>query len=179
VQDLGGGDGGGRGAQQCVPAVGGGLGIHRGLVEGPGPGGFAGGGVGADLGARVGRDPAGAADRGDPLGDRGSVGIVPCAQSSWQSVEVAFGAVEFSSPAPRPPPPRGRWSARTPAAGPAPDLSCGARPWSRCLRRPATVPAARRGWWHHARRRSPPRWRPGGRGRPTPRRARRSSPRVR
>ena len=61
-QHLGGVDlGGVQVGQQRIPAVGGGLGGQRGLVEAPGQGRFAGGRVGADLGAQQAADPAGLA----------------------------------------------------------------------------------------------------------------------
>jgi hypothetical protein len=64
-QDPGGGGfAGGQVGEQGVPAVGGGLGIDRLLVEYPGEGGLAGAGIGAGLCLQVGADPpAGSDDR--------------------------------------------------------------------------------------------------------------------
>src|SRR5258707_15356485 len=64
-QDLGGGSlVGVQVGEQGIPAVGGGLGVDRLLVEYPGEGGFAGVGIGAGLCLQVGADPpAGSDDR--------------------------------------------------------------------------------------------------------------------
>ena len=69
-EDLGGvGVAGVQVGEQGVPAVGGGLGVDRLLVEVPGEGGFAGAGTGSGLCLQVGADPALAGDDRDPGGD--------------------------------------------------------------------------------------------------------------
>src|SRR5438552_9255059 len=83
--------------QQGVPAVGGGLGVDGGLIEGPHQGrlGLV---VAADVGLQVGLDFAVSADLGDPGGDCVGVGVVAAAQSPLEPFEVVSGSVEFLGP---------------------------------------------------------------------------------
>ena len=97
-QGLRGGDGRGQVGQQCVPAVGGGLGVDGVLVEVPVQG-RPSVGVGADGRAQVVTDAPLAGDGVDPGGDRLGGRVVARAQPAAESGEVVAGAVELVDPA--------------------------------------------------------------------------------